>query len=51
MMKKSRPKLASRKETLRALATMNLAHAVGGNGAGDITGKVECPAPAVVPRR
>jgi hypothetical protein len=52
-MKKSRPKLALRKETLRALSSLNLAHAVGGQEtdaelAADITvGKV-CPAAAIV---
>ena len=54
-MKKSRPKLALRKETLRALSSMNLAHAVGGQDtdtalAGDATHAKDCPAPAVAPR-
>jgi hypothetical protein len=54
-MKKSRAKLALRKETLRTLSNMSLAHAVGGQAndaglAGDTTvGKV-CPSVAIVPR-
>jgi hypothetical protein len=51
-MKKSRPKLALRKETLRTLSNLNLVHALGGQEtdgrlAGDITADKVCPAAAI----
>jgi hypothetical protein len=50
-MKKSRPKLVLHKETLRALATINLAQVVGGleTDAADALGQTkdrQCPAAA-----
>jgi hypothetical protein len=55
-MNRSRPTLALRKETLRALSNMKLARAVGGQDpdaglAGDLTAKKECPAAAIAPKR
>jgi hypothetical protein len=52
MMKKSPHKLVLRKETLRALSSMELARAVGGNSdpvqVAAETGDKQCPAPAAV---
>ena len=50
-MKRSIPKLAVRRETIRALATLELAHAVGGDTAlvaETDTCKEMCTLPAVV---
>lgn len=41
-MKKSLPKLTVRRETIRALATLNLSRVVGGDTAQTITCKVNC---------
>jgi hypothetical protein len=54
-MKKARAKLALRKETLRALSNMDLAHATGGQDtdvvlAADATFDKACPAAAVIPK-
>ncbi|TMQ05538.1 MAG: hypothetical protein E6J90_48725 [Deltaproteobacteria bacterium] len=54
-MRKTTSKLALRKETIRALSTMNLARVVGGQDTdaalpGDSTHDKECPAPVVIPR-
>jgi hypothetical protein len=53
-MRKNQPKLALRKETLRALSNLTLARVIGGQGddarvAGDDTFGRTCPAPAVAP--
>ena len=53
-MRKNQPKLALRKETLRALSHMTLARVIGGQGddavvANDATFGRTCPAPAVAP--
>jgi hypothetical protein len=49
-MKRSLPKLAVRRETIRALATLELAHAVGGDMAlaPSDTCKAICTLPAVI---
>lgn len=54
-MKKPTRKLALRKETVRALSNMTLAHVVGGQDtdagvAGDLTHDKECPVRAVAPK-
>jgi hypothetical protein len=54
-MKKSRPKLALCKETLRTLAEMDLTRVVGGNDTdvgrrADLTYEPVCPARAAAPR-
>jgi hypothetical protein len=41
-MKRSIPKLVVRRETIRALATLELAHVVGGDTAQTVTCKVNC---------
>lgn len=49
-MKKSHRKIALRKETLRALSSVNLARAVGGSNAplvGDLTHENGCPLAAL----
>ena len=48
-MRKTPPKLALRKETLRTLSNLDLTRAIGGQGetaalAGDITRDKDCPA-------
>ena len=53
-MRKNQPKLALRKETLRALSNLTLARVIGGQGddalvPGDATFGRTCPAPAVAP--
>jgi hypothetical protein len=53
-MRKNQPKLALRKETLRALSKLTLARVIGGQGddavvAADATFGRTCPAPAVAP--
>jgi hypothetical protein len=53
-MRKNQPKLALRKETLRALSNMTLARVIGGQGddvvvAEDATFGRTCPAQAVAP--
>jgi hypothetical protein len=50
-MKKASTKLVVRRETLRALASIELAQAIGGDTAEGVareTGAATCPAPAVV---
>jgi hypothetical protein len=49
-MKKTLPKLLLRSETLRTLATMDLARAIGGSNAADAvqSGAKQCPAQIVV---
>jgi hypothetical protein len=53
-MRKTTPKLALRKETIRALSNLTLARVIGGNGdnapvVGDATFGRTCPAQAVAP--
>jgi hypothetical protein len=48
-MKKSSQKLGLRRETVRQLIEMDLAHVIGANGTSTQSGDVQCPAPRLVP--